>query len=279
MGFTLFIVTVPCKVVVAKDAAKEPKTSDTDFVTHVAQKVRDHIVNTPECEWISEEMFLNGKAWWASFMFTCKDSYSEACVKDLCQLGVGASIAATKGAEPKGKGTILVIPARILRVGSQPKVFGHPAFLPNGDALEYPPPDSPQTSPTRIKKSFTPQADGGAPESPQTPGSPQTHATLESYVDDAEIEEEEDIQGEVSVTVQEEKDGKTSWSKYTASFNETIQSRVTVDSVIQYVYSASEFSFDYVSLIVMASIIACVGLVTNNTVIIVARYVVLGVVF
>ncbi|GBG29488.1 Hypothetical Protein FCC1311_057092 [Hondaea fermentalgiana] len=53
-------------------------------------------------------------------------------------------------------------------------------------------------------------------------------------------------------------------------FGETIKSRVAVDSVVELVNASSEFSFDYVVLVVVASALACIGLVTNNVVIIVA---------
>jgi len=267
-------------VAVKKEAKKDPNAStdttdtSTSTVTHVAIKVRDYVKDHDECDWISEELFLNGKAWWSSFMFTVQDGHSEACVDDLCDLGVGASIAATKGGEPRGKGTILVMPARILRVGSVPKVLGNPKTLPTGEQLHYSPPPSVDNTPATdiARKSIaddapqTSQMMGGTLDETQI----KAVETIASDLDDAEVEED-DVQGQVSVKVSEGqgKDG-SHWRKYTVGFNETIQSRVSVDSVVQYVVGASEFSFDYIMLIFNASVIACTGLVTNNTVVIVA---------
>jgi len=54
------------------------------------------------------------------------------------------------------------------------------------------------------------------------------------------------------------------------AFRDTITSRIAVDSVIEMVDNGAQFTFDYVCFCVIASILACVGLVTNNSVIIVA---------
>ena len=183
-------------------------------------------------------------------MFTCPSGNAEDCVKALCDLGVGASVAATVRGEPKGKGMILVLPVQIERVGSQPKTCGHPGTVPYGASV---PASSETTPPDNIKLPPLDSIDSSS--------SPQTQSTVDELIDDAEIEEDLEIE-------LEEKDGTK--AMLTGTFYETIQSRISVDTVISYVYAASEFSFDYVNLILCASIIACVGLVTNNTVIIVA---------
>mmetsp|Transcript_2893 Transcript_2893/g.3915 ORF Transcript_2893/g.3915 Transcript_2893/m.3915 type:complete len:696 (+) Transcript_2893:103-2190(+) len=51
---------------------------------------------------------------------------------------------------------------------------------------------------------------------------------------------------------------------------ETIKSRVAIDNVVKLVNSGAEFSFDFVMLVIVASVLAAVGLVTNNVVVIVA---------
>ena len=80
MPRALFIVTVPAKVVVVKGGAKSSDDGDlskpaasmdtvtSSSVTPVAAQVREFIVNKDNgCRWISEEPFLNGKAWWTRY--------------------------------------------------------------------------------------------------------------------------------------------------------------------------------------------------------------------
>lgn len=243
MPSVLFIVSVPRKVK-GKAAAEPGKSVHTETsTTEVAPKVRDFIKKSPVCEWVSEEPFLNGKVWWSSFMFTCSESSSEATVSALCELGVGKTVAAAAGKEPNGKGMILVLPVNILRIGSRPKVCGYTSSL----------------FPANLSPSPSADADDVAQPS-------MTFMTDISLSEEAEDDEDETDEV-LKIALTEE---TSSRSTFKVNFTETIKSRVTVDSVISYCMAASEFSFDYVNLIINASIIACVGLVTNNTVIIVA---------
>jgi len=249
MPYSLFIVTVPAKIKAAKTAdlgvGAPAKSEESQSVTPIALKVRNFIKESANCEWISEEPFLNGKAWWTSFLFTCDQDSSEATVGALCVLGVGQTVAAAARMEAKGKGMILVLPIDIQRIGSRPKVCGHPAGVPYGTSF-LSPPSSVNKQPDIVEENTT-------------------LTTIESDFDAEEDIEETDES--IQMKLQEE---DSSGRKFTATFTETIKSRITVDSVIQYVCSASEISFDYVMLIVNAAIIACTGLVTNNTVVIVA---------
>lgn len=264
--YALFIVTVPAKI--AKKKKEHGDASTT--VTPVAAKVRDFIKERDDCEWISEEPFLNGKAWWTSFMFTVLDSSAEDRVDDLCRLGVGQSVAAAAGKEANGKGMILVLPINIHRVGSRPKVCGHPETVPYGAHVS--PTQTPDVTPIQsMKKSLVTDT-----ASTQTGGSLAAGNSIEvtgidnvDIDDDAEVEDGDEVVTGL-VTGEVDKSSGETLGEFTASFTATIQSRVSVDSVIEYCHSASEFSFDYVMLILNASVIACTGLVTNNTVIIVA---------
>jgi hypothetical protein len=265
MPFVLFIVTVPAKI------AKKKKTEHGDAsatVTPVAAKVRDFIKDRDDCDWISEEPFLNGKAWWTSFMFTVLDSSAEDRVRDLCRLGVGQSVAAAAGKEANGKGMILVLPINIQRVGSRPKVCGHPETVPYGAHVS--PTQSPDVTPIQsMKKSVVTDAASTQTGGSLTAGNSTEVVDIDDVdIDDAEVEDGDEVVTGL-VTGEVKKSGET-LGEFTASFAATIESRVSVDSVIEYCRSASEFSFDYVMLIFNASIIACTGLVTNNTVVIVA---------
>jgi len=251
MPNVLFIVTVPAKVKGKKsaDAGSSSKSTESTpssaTVTPIASKVRDFIKTRPDCEWISEEPFLNGKVWWTSFMFTNKDASSEATVEALCKLGVGQTVAAAAGMEANGKGMILVLPLSIQRIGSRPKKCGHPQSIPYGATI------SPSNS--------TDQGDSKLL---------QNEPVEVNFTSDEDAEEDvEETDETIQVEIQEEDETGKSLK---AEFSATIKSRITVDSVINYVFAASEFSFDYVMLILNAGIIACVGLVTNNTVVIVA---------
>jgi len=64
----------------------------------------------------------------------------------------------------------------------------------------------------------------------------------------------------------EEKTGKT----MRAELMESVKSRIAIDNVVTLVNRGAEFSFDYLMLVLVASIIAAVGLVTDNVVLIVA---------
>mmetsp|Transcript_8325 Transcript_8325/g.10855 ORF Transcript_8325/g.10855 Transcript_8325/m.10855 type:complete len:494 (+) Transcript_8325:152-1633(+) len=67
--------------------------------------------------------------------------------------------------------------------------------------------------------------------------------------------------------------GKSVMQSLTAMRNEvknTIKSRIAMDQVITLISGASEFSFDFVMLVVVASVIAACGLLTNSVVSIVA---------
>ena len=54
------------------------------------------------------------------------------------------------------------------------------------------------------------------------------------------------------------------------AFFASIQSRLVVEQVVQSVRSAATFSFDYLMLVIVAAMLAAVGLASNNTVVIVA---------
>jgi uncharacterized hydrophobic protein (TIGR00271 family) len=93
----------------------------------------------------------------------------------------------------------------------------------------------------------------------------------EVYDNGAELENEtERLQAKLIAEVESSEDKKDNLQKYVDNFEGTVKSRVAVDALIQYVKAATEFSFDYVMLCVIAAVIAAVGLVTNNQVVIVA---------
>mmetsp|Transcript_14617 Transcript_14617/g.16576 ORF Transcript_14617/g.16576 Transcript_14617/m.16576 type:complete len:701 (-) Transcript_14617:763-2865(-) len=73
----------------------------------------------------------------------------------------------------------------------------------------------------------------------------------------------------------EEKEGETKkdpmgLKKMRDEVAQTVKSRVAVDNVVILVNSGAEFSFDYVMLVIVASVISAVGLITNSVVMIVA---------
>lgn len=86
------------------------------------------------------------------------------------------------------------------------------------------------------------------------------HAIYES-----DPEPEEDV-----IDVNQRQTAKTGFETMFGRFGATVKSRVAVDSVVELVNASSEFSFDYVVLCIVASALACIGLVTDNAVIIVA---------
>ena len=53
-------------------------------------------------------------------------------------------------------------------------------------------------------------------------------------------------------------------------FQSTIRARIAVENMLEMVHEGAAFSFDFFMLIVVASMIACIGLITNSAVIIVA---------
>lgn len=229
-----------------------------------ASTVRDFIVENPQCEWISEEPFLNGKAWWVSFEFSCKNRYTEACINALHEIGVGD--------EEDGRGMIHVCPVQFRHIGTRPKACGRPASLPYSAPVS---PSAPPSWPCIRKTPVVPMVDATGEEGNDAlrSKSGETSATFvdEEYDDGAELENEtERLQAKLIAEVDASEDDKGVLQKYTENFAETVKSRVAVDALVQYVTSASEFSFDYVMLCVIAAIIAAVGLVTNNSVVIVA---------
>ena len=50
----------------------------------------------------------------------------------------------------------------------------------------------------------------------------------------------------------------------------TVKTKISVDKLVTSIGAAADFSFDYMMLVVVASLLAGVGLATNNTVVIVA---------
>ncbi|KAL5016539.1 hypothetical protein ScPMuIL_006128 [Solemya velum] len=74
-------------------------------------------------------------------------------------------------------------------------------------------------------------------------------------------EEHEELQEKTGTLVSEQKK---------RSFNDSIKSRMLVEQVVFSVRKNAEFSFDYLLLIVLASLVAAVGLVENSSVILVA---------
>ena len=54
------------------------------------------------------------------------------------------------------------------------------------------------------------------------------------------------------------------------ALRDTMKSRIAVEKVAEMVYESSSFSFDYAMLCLVASVLSCIGLVTNSVVIIVA---------
>lgn len=269
-SFVLFNATVPARLVVlARNDAGEPSVRSvgagtTSETVSFATLVRDFIIDDPQLEWISEEAFLNGKAWWVQFQFSCKTGYSESCLEALRDAGIGD--------EEDGRGMVHVAPILFRHIGSRPKTCGRPHSLP------YSAPTSPTTSPTRplrktpitVPMGDIPEVEEGEKMQFQESKSGETFTSLsfsdDEYEDGAEIEDEtERLQAKLIAEVEAKEKQKRYLGKYTENFTDTVKSRVAVDSLVQFVTAASEFSFDYVMLIVLAAIIACVGLVTNNT--------------
>lgn len=280
-SYVLINVTVPARLLVYANKSPAERTvgiSTTSETLSFACTVRDFIVEDPKCEWISETPFINGKAWWVTFEFSCDMSYAETCVKALHQIGVGD--------EEDGRGLIHVVPVYIKHVGSRPKSCGRPSSLP------FSAPVSPNASPRGTSFRKTPAdlqipalevkaGDEEEPGSPQTdvtyfsdsPGPPQSEVNFSGFdfSDGFEVENEtERLQAKLIAEVDKKEDKRAALEKYTENFADTVKSRVAVDSLVQYVTAASEFSYDYVMLILIAAIIACVGLLTNNQVVIVA---------
>ncbi|XP_050403275.2 uncharacterized protein LOC126819336 [Patella vulgata] len=68
----------------------------------------------------------------------------------------------------------------------------------------------------------------------------------------------------------EEKDKKEKESEFNKEFKKSIKSRLVVDQVVQSVRNNALFTFDYMILVLLASLIAATGLVENSSVVIVA---------
>jgi hypothetical protein len=92
-SYVLFNVTVPARVLVMthkkSPAERSVDVASSSETVSFACQVRDYIVENPKCEWISEEPFMNGKAWWVSFEFSCDAGYAETCIEGLRDIGVG----------------------------------------------------------------------------------------------------------------------------------------------------------------------------------------------
>mmetsp|Transcript_20226 Transcript_20226/g.35970 ORF Transcript_20226/g.35970 Transcript_20226/m.35970 type:complete len:621 (+) Transcript_20226:349-2211(+) len=84
----------------------------------------------------------------------------------------------------------------------------------------------------------------------------------ESIADSVHIEDED-----LHVKIDEEKNRVEA---YQSNFMQSIKSRIAVDNVVDIVTASAQFSFDYMMLVIVASVLSCIGLVTNNVVIIVA---------
>jgi len=114
---------------------------------------------------------------------------------------------------------------------------------------------------------YPPEENGSMLDSEEGNDGPGVHFGDALHMEDFEREDSaHDPDADTKIQVEPEK----SMEIGTSVFMQTIKSRIAVDNVVELVSSSAQFTFDYLMLVVVASSLACIGLVTNNVVVIVA---------
>jgi len=146
-------------------------------------------------------------------------------------------------------------------------------LLPENDQRDLANGDVPGAPPAEIHPSKVEEAipeENGAQEVSRVMGDDGRELGPEELENDLYAHESEsEGSGEFTIEV-ENKKTKSAFDNLLGRFGETIKSRIAVDSAVELVKASAEFSFDYVMLVLVASMLSCIGLATNNVVVIVA---------
>ncbi|CAK9005037.1 Uncharacterized protein MJ0678 [Durusdinium trenchii] len=228
------------------------KGKDGTVLIDIARRCREFIAEHQDnIDFISETIFLNGQVRWATFTFIVQASYVEICVKQLASIGIAR--------KKNGVGLLSVVPLHSFKFSSHP---GLAPVISNGKA------SSQLTRGLAFKSSLTnavfPASVGPVVEEPKVSFAVDPEDPECDFAHEAEFESSDDDEPKAA-------DGNgEGMVEMAGRFRQTIKSRVAVDSVIELVNAGAEFSFDYACLVGIASILACIGLVINNSIVIVA---------
>uniref|UniRef100_A0A7S2RYL2 DUF389 domain-containing protein n=1 Tax=Mucochytrium quahogii TaxID=96639 RepID=A0A7S2RYL2_9STRA len=238
-----------------KSSSKESLLIDT------GKRVREFIGNS-KVDFISEIAYVYIGTKWIEFTFSCKLTFAEECLKRLGNLGIGA-----KG----GIGVVNIIPLHLQRMATR---------LPVEKIKDDEKPGSPSRE---LSSHIQVRIDESPPIERSLSTSEIELDKLKSSAVNVLIDHPEDAEGKQNLmpyfsheegdeieAEDNDSDIQSQPSGMKSTFMDTIKSRIAVDSVVELVNSSAQFSFDYVMLVIVASILACIGLVTNNVVVIVA---------
>jgi uncharacterized hydrophobic protein (TIGR00271 family) len=235
----------------------------TVVYVHVARHVRHLLQETrAEMQFLSEHPYKVGSVRWTEISFTCRSLFAEEAIKRLQSVGVGI-----KG----GVGMICVLPVKLHKLASMPAAHDPPvlgagagcaASSTAGGAASSARPATVGTAPAPASGSVAGAVGAAAPAAPALllfaePGLDEVH--------DAELHDER-----AAEAAEEDEEERGMMINAAAKFYESVTARIAVDQVVETVQSGAAFTFDYFVFLLCAGIIACVGLVTNGTVAIVA---------
>ncbi|GBG31019.1 Ankyrin repeat domain-containing protein 17 [Hondaea fermentalgiana] len=260
-------------VLASPSSSAVPVSSSAPQEQEVAKQVRDYVAaHRAQVNFIAEIPHKNGKALWTTFIFSCKSAFAETLLNQLGEFGVGA--------KSKGIGIITVCPIQIERIGSLPVKVGYvddatlagaattatSTFVVSGAGLA----SSPSASPLQAC------SDDSEPHAAlmRVESLAQCHGTAQEDLSPLKEQPEHDehvVTEEHDVTEAPKAPADPlTLESYTAGFRETIRARIAVDNVVELINGAAEFTFDFLMLVFVASVLAAMGLLSNNAVVIVA---------
>ena len=240
----------------------------TVVYVHVTKHVRHLLQETrAEMQFLSEHPYKVGFVRWTEISFTCRSLFAEEALKRLQSIGVGI-----KG----GVGMICVVPVKLHKLASMPAAHdppvlgagagaGYAAAGTAGGAASSARPATVSTAPAPASGSEVGAAAPGAPAAPAQFLFAEPGLGGLDEVHDAELHDERAVEAAA-----EDEEERGMMIDAAAKFYDSVTARIAVDQVVETVQSGAAFTFDYFVFLLCAGIIACVGLVTNGTVAIVA---------